>query len=125
MNNTVNTIKPGDVVLAPFPFMEGEGKKLRPALVWETTPVSVRLVYVGTSKMCPSAPSPTEVYLCGAAALAVGLNADSKIDFGKRARIPLCEVKRVLGSTYALNQGHKRVLRRMHDAALAVGLLSE
>ena len=118
-------MKEGDIILAPFPFMEGEGKKLRPALVWETTPVSVRLVYVGTSKMCPSAAPATEVYLLGEAAQAVGLNADSKVDFAKRVRIPRCEAGRILGSVYALTQGHKRILRKMHDAALAAGLLAE
>ncbi|WP_156782707.1 type II toxin-antitoxin system PemK/MazF family toxin [Acidihalobacter yilgarnensis] len=110
-------MKEGDIVLALFPNMENEIKKYRPALVWETTPVSARLVYISTQKLVEA--FQTEIVLSQEEAIMIGLSRSSRIDFGKRVNIPIVDVKKKLGHVSSLP---KQTLRKLYYAALAAGM---
>lgn len=111
-------MKAGDIVLAPFPHMESEEKKLRPALVWNTTPVSAKLIFISTQKL--DAAYPTEIVLSHEQAVSIGLSRPSRIDFGKRVTVHVVDVKRTVGNIISLP---KRTLRRLAMAADAAGLI--
>lgn len=111
-------MKEGDIVLAPFPHMESEEKKFRPALVWETTPVSAKLIFISSQKLV--AAYPTEVALSKEEASLIGLSRPSRIDFGKRVTVHVIDVKKTLGHIIRLP---KRTLRRLSVAADAAGLI--
>lgn len=102
----------GSIVLAPFWFSETEDRKVRPALVFSTTAISVGLVFI-TSKKVDKAFT-TEVALSQEEAEKIGLRTASRIDFGKRIRIPRYEVIKVLGHISSLP---KRKLAECFEAA--------
>lgn len=108
----------GDIVLAVFPFMESNDKKLRPALVWDLTPVSASLVFISSKKCC--SPLETEVILSQDDALSIGLNQPSRVDFGKRVKVPLQDVRKKLGELSGLRPSK---MRECFHAAKAAHLL--
>jgi hypothetical protein len=108
----------GDICLAVFPFIENSEKKARPALVWELTPVSATLVFISSKKVC--SPLTTEVVIKEKDADAIGLSMDSRIDFGKRAKVPLQDVKKKIGELSSLRPSK---MRECFFAAKSAGLL--
>jgi len=112
------TMETGDIVLAVFPFAECRERKARPALVWELTPVSAYLVFISSKKVC--SPLKTEVVVKDKDAEDIGLSMDSRIDFGKRAKVPLQDVKKKIGDLSSLRPSK---MRECFSAAKAAGLL--
>lgn len=113
-------MKEGDVVVAPFHFMDAEDQKLRPCLVLSVDAVSAELVFITSQKLAKAFES--EVVLPYEEARLIGLDRASRIDFAKRDRLPRCKVKRVLGTIYALPKSR---LAEMFRAARAAGLYDE
>ena len=113
-------IEEGNIVLAPFRFVENSEAKLRPCLVWKRTPVSLTLVFITSQKVDKA--FETEVVIDLAAASALGLNKPGRIDFGKRDRCLSHQVVRVLGH---IQNAPKKVIRECADAAYAAGLLDD
>lgn len=110
----------GDIVLAPFRFVETEGAKLRPCLVWSRTPVSLTLVFI-TSKKIDQA-FPQEAIIDEEAARCVGLDKPGRIDFCKRDRCLPHQAVKVLGN---ISNAPKKTIKQFADAAYAAGLLSD
>lgn len=109
----------GDIVLAPFRFSETESAKLRPALVWATTPISVELVFIGSQKTACT-PLPQEVGLPPEDAQAIGLLKCSRLDFSKRDKCLRVDVVKKIGELANLRRAK---LRECFLAAQAAGLL--
>lgn len=110
-------IEEGDIVIAPFRFMETEKRKLRPCMVLNINPLAVTLVFISSHKLEKTYES--EVVLSGEDAKAIGLNMDSRIDFGKRDRCLAVDVVKVIGNIRNVPR-HK--LRECALAADAAGL---
>lgn len=113
-------LKGGEVVLAPFRYAETEGRKLRPALVWEVTPVAVLLVYISSQHVCHDGGYQTEVGLDHREAEAIGLIKPSRIDFGKTDVCLPGDIRKVLGHIQKLP---RRKLWECKEAAKKAGLL--
>jgi mRNA-degrading endonuclease toxin of MazEF toxin-antitoxin module len=107
----------GDIVLAPFHFMENEQSKLRPCLVFSIDAISVNLVYISSQKL--SQAFAYEVVLTEAESKQIGLEKRSRIDFSKRDRVPVAEIKKVLGNIQALPKAR---LAECFSSARAAGL---
>lgn len=112
------SINKGDIVLAPFHFTESEGAKLRPALVWDVTPVSATLIYIGSVKTDKK--FGTEFILYEEDAKAIGLSKESRIDFNKQERILIVDVGKKLGHLQNLQRSR---LKGCFQAAIAAGLI--
>lgn len=110
----------GDIVLAPFHFVEAEGAKLRPCLVWSRTPVSLTLVFI-TSKKVDQA-FIQEAVIDEDAARSVGLDKPGRIDFCKRDRCLPHQVVKVLGN---ISNAPQKTIKQFANAAYAAGLLSD
>lgn len=93
-------IEEGDIVIAPFRYMENEEKKLRPCLVWEINPVAVTLVYITSQKLDKA--FDTEVVLSDQDAEAIGLKMASRIDFNKTDECLIVDVVKVVGRISSL-----------------------
>lgn len=113
-------IKEGHVVYAPFRFSEKEERKARPCLVLGVNPIWVELVCITTKKLDKAFAH--EVVLSEEESLAIGLRERSKLDFMKRDKIPLYEVRRVLGNITRLP---RKRLGQCFEAARAAGLLDD
>jgi mRNA-degrading endonuclease toxin of MazEF toxin-antitoxin module len=113
-------IKEGQIVLAPFRFSEQEERKLRPCLVLSTTAFWFEAVAITGQKLAKAFDH--EVVLTEDESLAIGLAKQSKLDFTKRDKIPLHEVKRVLGS---IDRLPRRRLGECFEAARAAGLVDD
>jgi mRNA-degrading endonuclease toxin of MazEF toxin-antitoxin module len=113
-------VKDGDIIVATFRFSETEGRKIRPALVFDTNAVSATLVCVSSVKLVKA--FDTEVVLTTEESLSLGLAKQSKLDFMKRDRIALHEVRKVLGHISSLPSAR---IAECFAAARAAGLVSD
>jgi len=113
-------VKEGDIILAPFRFSETEERKLRPCLVLKVAAVWLEIAFISSQKVAKA--FATEVVIGEDEAKLVGLKKTSRIDFAKRDKIPICEVKRQVGNIRSLP---KRRLRECYEAAKAAGILDD
>jgi mRNA-degrading endonuclease toxin of MazEF toxin-antitoxin module len=120
LEKSMRVIKEGDIVVAPFRFSEAEGQKLRPALVFDTNAVSATMVCITSVKLVKAFDS--EVVLTTEESLSLGLAKQSKLDFMKRDRIALHEVRKVLGHISSLPSAR---IAECFSAARAAGLFSD
>lgn len=111
-------IEEGDIVLAPFRFAESEQSKLRPCLVWSTSPVSATLVFISSKKLGKAFQH--EVLLNKEEAGMLGLDRPSRIDFGKRDKCLRVDVVKKLGRLSSLP---RLKLKECFNAAVAASLV--
>lgn len=114
-------MKRGDIVMVHFHFEDDpKQSKFRPALVWDLTAVSVKLIFVTSQGADGYDTERGVVGLNEQEAKAVGLLKPSKINFHRVEDFPFSDVSRRVGNIYELKRPK---MRELFEAAKAAHLL--